>query len=74
MFSLLVGMSLKGLTDEEKMKHITDLSRTDEWLEAAIMKVLPILQSMTQLVAKTEQPIRLELAIFASELIQKSSK
>lgn len=67
-------MSLKGLSNEQKMKHVSDLSRTDEWLEAAIRKVLPVLDSMTVLVGNPEQPVRLELAILASELIQKSSK
>lgn len=65
---------MKGLSNEEKMKHVSDLSRSDEWLEAAIQKVLPLLDSITVLVGNPEQSIRLELAKLASELIQRTSK
>lgn len=67
-------MSLKGLSNEEKMKHVSELSRTDEWLEAAIKKLMPLLDSITVLVGNPEQAVRLELATLASELIQRSSK
>lgn len=70
----LIGMSLKGLTNEQKLKHVSDLSRSDEWIEAAIRKVIPLLDSITVLVGNPEETVRLELAKLSSELIQKSSR
>lgn len=67
-------MALKGLSNEEKMKHVNEIKRTDEWLEAAIRRVLPVLESISVLVGNPEQPVRLELAKLASDLIQKTSK
>lgn len=66
-------MALKGLSNEEKMKHVNEIKRT-EWLEAAIRRVLPVLESISVLVGNPEQPVRLELAKLASDLIQKTSK
>lgn len=67
-------MTLKGLNSDEKLKVVDDLKRSDEWLMAAIARLQPILDRITVLVGSPIQPIRLELAKLASDLIQLSGR
>lgn len=72
--NLIAGIFPKNKSIEEKSKYFKGLTRSPEWIDAAIRKLKPTIENLTKLSGTKSEVVRLALANCVCSFIERCSR